>query len=657
MKSMKLGAKIGLGFGVLILLALALGGVAVWNIRAVQATAERLSKEYLPQVKLAGDQERNFREAVSGVALFAHTQDGKFLGLGKKALAEVRKSIAEGEKLAARRSDPARFRQKMEKTRIKIDRFEQQLNEATVKSYDLTRNYGQMIEAERFFMSCANGFFSSQLNALKTGINSGEDAGKLSERLIKASLMNELLELGDRILVAESTAQAERDLGAIDVEKLFKGISERLDALKAITNSEAELSSVANLKTASRLYKNALTDLVSIWSAVEELNWQRGVTGNEVMALTQGVHDAGLDDTGKASEQTVKKVSFSTMIMISGIFLAIITGVSIAVFSTRAITRPIRQVARGLLQGADQVASASSMVASSSLALAEGASRQAAALEASSGSLEQIGSMTGQNAESALQANQLMEKTSDLISIASRSMNQLTSSMTEITRASEDTQKIVKTIDQVAFQTNLLALNAAVEAARAGVAGVGFAVVADEVRSLSMRTANAAKSTASLIEHTTKQVKQGYEMVIRTSGEFAEVARSVTSCRGLVGEITSATQEQARGANEVSTSLAEMDEIVNQNAVAAEESASASEELNAQAEQMKGFVEELVSLVGAEGNGKGGQRVAPGVRTRAQAAVDAGAFHEVFPRSGKGNGASYCEAADKPGMDGQGLAS
>ena len=357
------------------------------------------------------------------------------------------------------------------------------------------------------------------------------------------------------------------------------------------------------------------------------------------MALTQDAHDAGLDDTRKASDQTVARVSFSTAMMIAGLLLAVMIGVSIAVFVIRAITKPIRQVMRGLLEGADQVASASSQVASCSLLLAEGTSRQEAELEAGSASLGQIGSMTRQNADNALRVNQLMQETSRLIFVASRSMDQLTSSMTEVTSASQDTQKIIKTIDEVAFQTKILALNAAVEAARAGQSGAGFAVVADEVKNLAMRTAGAAKSTAGLLENTVKQVKEGYELVVRTNHEFAEVARSLTNCEGLVEEITAASRQQAGGIDQVSTAVVEIDKIVQQNAVSAEESASASDEMNAQAEQMKQFVAELVALVGAGGNEKGKRRASV-IQAKAPAALHAVGFDKILPGPGKSNGAA-----------------
>ncbi len=279
-------------------------------------------------------------------------------------------------------------------------------------------------------------------------------------------------------------------------------------------------------------------------------------------------------------------------------------GLLLSYFMARSISRPINHAIEGLTEGAEQVASASSQVSSASQTLAEGASEQAAGIEETSSSIEEMSSMTRQNADNANQANVLMVETTRVVDEANRSMAELMESMREITAASEETAKIIKTIDEIAFQTNLLALNAAVEAARAGEAGAGFAVVADEVRNLAMRAAEAARSTANLIEGTVKRIKNGSEVVTRTNEAFAKVAVGAKKASELVGEIAAASQEQAQGIEQINRAVSEMDKVVQKNAASAEESASAAEEMNAQAETMKGFVSELVALVGgSNGNG------------------------------------------------------
>ena len=290
------------------------------------------------------------------------------------------------------------------------------------------------------------------------------------------------------------------------------------------------------------------------------------------------------------------------------------------------------------MQGAsDEVASAAGEVSGASQSLAEGASEQAASIEETSASLEEMASMTKQNADHANQADALMKDANATIAKANSTMDRMTESMTTITQTGEETQKIVKTIDEIAFQTNLLALNAAVEAARAGEAGAGFAVVADEVRNLAMRAAEAAKSTSSLIEESVRQIKEGAELVDVTNKAFDEVAVQAEKVTHLVGEIAAASTEQAQGIDQVNTAVTEMDRVVQQNAATAEESASASEEMNAQAEQMKAMVNELVAYI--EGGAAPSQSAEayserPGWAGKFQARKKAGASAPASSRQG-----------------------
>jgi len=169
-----------------------------------------------------------------------------------------------------------------------------------------------------------------------------------------------------------------------------------------------------------------------------------------------------------------------------------------------------------------------------------------------------------------------------------------------VSESAHETQKIVKTIDEIAFQTNLLALNAAVEAARAGQAGAGFAVVADEVRNLAIRAAAAAKNTNTLIEGTVTKVKDGYGLMSVTSQAFNKVAGSANRAAELLAEISTASKEQSLGIGQLNTAVGEMDKVTQHNAANSEESAASSEQLAGQAEQMRVMVDELMNLLEAK---------------------------------------------------------
>jgi methyl-accepting chemotaxis protein len=310
--------------------------------------------------------------------------------------------------------------------------------------------------------------------------------------------------------------------------------------------------------------------------------------------------------------------SIRNFIAVIGIAFLVLTIIGITLFA-RSISSSIKHAVDEMNEAANQVASAASQVSASSQSLAEGASEQASSLEETSSSLEEMSSMTRQNAGNAAQADGLMKQANQVVQKANDAMASLTKSMKDISTASEETSKIIKTIDEIAFQTNLLALNAAVEAARAGEAGAGFAVVAEEVRNLAMRAADAAKNTSGLIEGTVNKIKDGSDMVQRTNTSFSEVAASASKVAELVGEIAAASKEQAQGIDQINKAVAEMDKVTQQTAANAEESASASEEMNAQAQQMKQITYTLVNIIGGSngvnGNGNGGRASLPGKKS------------------------------------------
>ena len=361
-------------------------------------------------------------------------------------------------------------------------------------------------------------------------------------------------------------------------------------------------------------YHQAVMDLTGQLKNQPDLTPQKAnelLTPHKTTVHTlESIIEAAVNEVLKKTDAKVVRAIDHGKWMKNAVFIFVlagcILGIGLGWLVSRSVNRPLNRIMEHLAAGATQVSSASSQVSSASQSMAEGASEQAAGLQETSSSIEEMASMTKKNAENADQANKLMIETSKVVEEANRAMKELIDSMRGISATSEETAKIVKTIDEIAFQTNLLALNAAVEAARAGEAGAGFAVVADEVRNLAMRAAEAAKSTASLIAESIKNIKDGSEIVNRTNEAFGKVAVSSKKVVELMAEIAAASQEQAQGIEQINKAVSEMDKVVQKNAASAEESASAAEEMNLQAEAMRGFVRELIALVGGRnGNGLG----------------------------------------------------
>lgn len=198
--------------------------------------------------------------------------------------------------------------------------------------------------------------------------------------------------------------------------------------------------------------------------------------------------------------------------------------------------------------------------------LSDSAARQAASLEETAASLDEINVMTKENSDHCQEADQLVRDTTVAVINSSHSITQINTAMGEIATASQETSKIIKTIDDIAFQTNLLALNAAVEAARAGEHGAGFAVVAEEVRNLAMRSADAARNTSELIEATMMKVQGGASLISQAQDHFTDVTQNMKNVEQLIREITNASHEQSLGVEQVSSTTSSLDTLTQETA-------------------------------------------------------------------------------------------
>jgi len=331
--------------------------------------------------------------------------------------------------------------------------------------------------------------------------------------------------------------------------------------------------------------------------AVKLFNAEAKPKFKEIEATSDQIVVYNAKETDTVAASVVDTASHSLWMAIVISLIALGAGAGISWFMTSSTSQILLEATRTLNEGADQVVSAASQVSASSQSLAQGSSEQAASIEETSAAVHEINSMAQRNTQNARSTAEMVDKSQQSFLETNKSLDQLLQAMDGIGASSTKISKIIKVIDEIAFQTNILALNAAVEAARAGEAGMGFAVVADEVRGLAQRAAQAAKDTAALIEESILKSDGGKLNVDRVAESIRSLTAESQQMKILIDEINLGSQEQAKGIDQISGSISQMEQVTQTTAASSEESAAAAEELTAQAQSMQEIVERLKGLV------------------------------------------------------------
>jgi len=378
------------------------------------------------------------------------------------------------------------------------------------------------------------------------------------------------------LAAGESVRQAARDGRRDDAiatvlanVKVFDSTLARLDALMRYNDdgSKEDAAHAGQLYENARIVVVALVAATCLFAFVLGLVIARSITRplDAAVRLAQAVADGDLTRDVRARGRD----EIATLSRALG-----------------AMVERLRGIVSEVRHGVESVGTASAQIATGNADLSQRTEEQASNLQQTAASMEELTSTVRQNADNARAAAQLASGARDVASHGGRVVEQVVSTMGEITESSRRIADIIGVIDGIAFQTNILALNAAVEAARAGEQGRGFAVVASEVRTLAQRSAAAAKEIKSLIHASAGKVEDGSRLVLEAGSTMADIVAQVQRVNDLVGEISAASTEQTRGIEQVGQAVTQLDQVTQQNAALVEESAAAAESMRHQAESL-----------------------------------------------------------------------
>ena len=614
-KNLKLGSKLAIGFGLLILITIIIGVTAIIQSNDVKQQSYRLANENIPEATISTNLEKTVLEIMYAMRGYGLSEESHYLNEGMKQLNKIKRIFREAHELTYINSKDV-FKQNINKVEMLVDKYEQLIQQTTKLTDNLKEGRKQMDIASTVFLQNIFDYLNGQENYAMDEIASRSIT---SERLDKILLINNLLDKFNFSRIENFKSQSIRD------DKLLEKAISKFDEINTLildirskTNQDINFKRLDNIQKTSDNYHQAMDDFLVNLRELQNVNTELSTVGFDVLTLCRDISQYSTDNTVNFAENAINTSVISSNIMIIGLIIAIIIGLILGTLITRSISRPVfksvefaKTIANGDLTAeidvdqrdeigqlavalknmknklrdiisyiktsSENIAEASNQMSITSQQISQGATEQASSVEEISSSFEEMSSSIQQNTNNSKQTEIITGKATSNIKEGAENVFVVVDAIKEIVEK-------ISIIGDISYQTNILSLNAAVEAARAGEYGKGFAVVADEVKKLAERSQIAAAEI-------NKVSKSGVNVAEKSGRLFSEIVPQIENTLTLVQEITAASIEQNSGAEQINSAVQQFNQVIQQNAASSEEMATSSEELATQAEHLKEAVE------------------------------------------------------------------
>ncbi len=339
---MKLGAKIGAGFGILLIIVVFLGGLAIWQMGGVEDQSEILAREYIPEVEIANELERNALLTMYHSRGYGLTAEEGYLEQTRISLGQVKTEIERASQLAREAKNLKRLQESVTSVTKQVADYEKAL-EGTIKDNQIIKQNREVLDRTgAAFLESTGTYLAGQDRKMRDAIAQGAEAAALEERLNKISWMNNVLDLGNMMRLEIWKAQADNNFDHFESALLnVPKAMAILDTIRKITTQDVDLAELDAIKKQMTDYQTAMANLQTALKDLENLNQSRNDIGEMVLAEAKDVAEAGLTHTDEIADLAVASLSSASMVMIVGLIIALIIGVIVSILITRSITGPI----------------------------------------------------------------------------------------------------------------------------------------------------------------------------------------------------------------------------------------------------------------------------------------------------------------------------